>query len=130
MALTRHGAMLSDRTPQEFEQRFNAAPELVHGRVRVADEDYLDAIGARYVGRTPVTAFLRLSESIDLQRVDPAPVRIPTTVVAEEGDWLVTLTDAVALVEGFGTLGKPRLQIGSAHVSTPVPTAQRDYPRL
>src|SRR3546814_5816900 len=70
---------------------------------------YLDAIGARYVGRTPVTAFLRLSESIDLQRVDPAQVRIPTTVVAVEGDWLVPLTDAVALVEGLGTLGKLRL---------------------
>src|SRR3546814_21044920 len=70
---------------------------------------YLDAIGARYVGRTPVTAFLRLSESIDLQRVDPAQVRIPTTVVAVAGDWLVPLTDAVALVEGVGTLGKLRL---------------------
>src|SRR3546814_5006756 len=86
LSLARQFAMLSYRTPQEFEQRFNAAPELVHGRVRVAAEDYLDAIGARYVGRTPVTAFLRLSESIDLQRVDPAQERIPTTVVAVEGD--------------------------------------------
>src|SRR3546814_17595005 len=32
-----------------------------------------------------------------------------TTVVAVEGDWLVPLTDAVALVEGLGTLGKLRL---------------------
>src|SRR3546814_2957164 len=39
----------------------------------------------------------------------PAQVRIPTTVVAVEGDWLVPLTDAVALVEGLGTLGKLRL---------------------
>ncbi len=109
LSLARQFAMLSYRTPQEFAQRFDAAPELVHGRVRVAAEDYLDAVGARYVGRTPVTAFLRLSESIDLQRVDPARVRIPTTVVAVEGDWLVPLTDAVALVEGLGTLGKLRL---------------------
>src|SRR3546814_16954659 len=98
--------MLSYRTPQEFEQRFNAAPELVHGRVRVAAEDYLDAIGARYVGRTPVTAFLRLSELIDLQRVDPAQVRIPTPVVAGEGAWLVPRTDAVALSSDEGRLGK------------------------
>src|SRR5690606_22284153 len=96
-------------TPAEFEQRFDAAPELVHGRVRVAAEDYLDAVGARYVGRTPATAFLRLSESIDLQCVDPAQVRTPTTVVAVEGDWLVPLSDAVALVEGLGTLVKRRL---------------------
>lgn len=109
LSLARQFAMLSYRTPAEFEQRFDAAPELVHGRVRVAAEDYLDAVGARYVGRTPLTAFLRLSESIDLQRVDPAQVRIPTTVVAVEGDWLVPLSDAVALVEGLGTLGKLRL---------------------
>lgn len=109
LSLARQFAMLSYRTPAEFGQRFDAAPELVHGRVRVAAEDYLDAVGARYVGRTPVTAFLRLSESIDLQRVDPAQVCIPTTVVAVEGDWLVPLSDAVALVEGLGTLGKLRL---------------------
>ena len=109
LSLARQFAMLSYRTPAEFGQRFDAAPELVHGRVRVAAEDYLDAVGARYVGRTPVTAFLRLSESIDLQRVDPAQVRIATTVVAVEGDWLVPLADAVALVEGLGTLGKLRL---------------------
>lgn len=109
LSLARQFAMLSYRTPEEFDQRFDAAPELVHGRVRVAAEDYLDAVGARYVGRTPATAFLRLSESIDLQRVDPAHVRVPTTVVAVEGDRLVPLSDAVALVEGLGTLGKLRL---------------------
>lgn len=109
LSLARQFAMLSYRTPEEFEQRFDAAPELVHGRVRVAAEDYLDAVGARYVGRTPATAFRRLSESIDLHRVDPAQVRIPTLVVAVEGDRLVPLSDAVALVEGLGTLGKLRL---------------------
>src|SRR5690606_5059360 len=57
LSLARQFAMLSYRTPEEFAQRFDAAPELVHGRVRVAAEDYLDAIGARYVGRTPATAF-------------------------------------------------------------------------
>jgi homoserine O-acetyltransferase len=109
LSLARQFAMLSYRTPEEFEQRFDAVPELVHGRVRVAAEDYLDAVGARYVGRTPATAFRRLSESIDLQRVDPAQVRIPTVVVAVEGDRLVPLSDAVTLVEGLGTLGKLRL---------------------
>jgi homoserine O-acetyltransferase len=44
---------------------------VINGRVRVAAEDYLDAAGAQYVARTPVTAYLRLSESIDLHRVDP-----------------------------------------------------------
>lgn len=109
LSLARQFAMLSYRTPEEFGERFDALPEVVNGRVRVAAEDYLDAAGAQYVARTPVTAFLRLSESIDLHNVDPAQVAVPTTVVAVEGDRLVPLADHVALVEGLGTLGSLRI---------------------
>lgn len=109
LSLARQFAMLSYRLPAEFGERFDAAPQLVAGRVRVAAEDYLDAAGARFVARTSVTAWLRLSESIDLHRVAPADVRVPTTVVAVEGDPLVPLSDAVALVEGLGAPGKLRV---------------------
>lgn len=109
LSLARQFAMLSYRTPEEFGERFDALPEIVNGRVRVAAEDYLDAAGAQYVARTPVTAFLRLSESIDLHHVDPAQVAVPTTVVAVEGDRLVPLADHVALVEGLGTRGSLRI---------------------
>ncbi len=109
LSLARQFAMLSYRTPEEFNQRFDAAPEVVNGRVRVAAEDYLDAAGAQYVGRTPVNAYLRLSESIDLHHVDPAAICVPTLVVAAEGDCLVPLSDAVALVEGLGALGQLRV---------------------
>jgi hypothetical protein len=88
LALARQFAMLSYRTPEEFGERFDAAPEVINGRVRVAAEDYLDAAGAQYVARTPVTAYLRLSESIDLHRVDPTAILPPTVVVAVEGDRL------------------------------------------
>uniref|UniRef100_UPI0028AA0ACA homoserine O-succinyltransferase MetX n=1 Tax=Stenotrophomonas sp. TaxID=69392 RepID=UPI0028AA0ACA len=93
LALARQFAMLSYRTPEEFGERFDAAPEVINGRVRVAAEDYLDAAGAQYVARTQVNAYLRLSESIDLHRVDPAAVSVPTLVVAVEGDRLVPLSD-------------------------------------
>ncbi|MCW5581442.1 MAG: homoserine O-succinyltransferase [Luteimonas sp.] len=109
LSLARQFAMLSYRTPEEFEERFDAAPEVVNGRVRVAAEDYLDAAGAQFVARTPVTAWLRLSESIDLHRIDPAQVRVPTLVVAVEGDRLVPLSDSVALVEALGTPGQLRV---------------------
>ena len=109
LSLARQFAMLSYRTPEEFDERFDTAPELLNGRVRVAAEDYLDAAGAQYVGRTPVNAYLRLSESIDLHRIDPTDVHVDTVVVAVEGDRLVPLSDAVALVEGLGTLGTLRL---------------------
>jgi len=109
LSLARQFAMLSYRTPEEFGERFDAPPELVNGRVRVAAEDYLDAAGAQYVARTPVTAFLRLSESIDLHRIDPASIAVPTTVVAVEGDRLVPLADLVTLVEGLGPKGHLRV---------------------
>jgi len=109
LALARQFAMLSYRTPEEFAERFDAAPELIHGRVRVAAEDYLDAAGARFVARTPITAWWRLSESIDLHRIDPARITVPTTVVAVEGDRLVPMSESVSLVEGLGTRGSLRV---------------------
>ncbi|TYT25684.1 homoserine O-succinyltransferase [Luteimonas viscosa] len=109
LSLARQFAMLSYRTPEEFEERFDAPPEVSNGRVRVAAEDYLDAAGARFVARTPVNAWLRLSESIDLHRIDPSQVAVPTLVVAVEGDRLVPLSDSVALVEGLGHAGQLRV---------------------
>lgn len=109
LSLARQLAMLSYRTPEEFEERFDAEPTISNGRVRCASEDYLDAMGAQYVARTPVAAYLRLSESIDLHRIDPAQVGVPTLVVAVEGDRLVPLADSVALVEKLAGNGKLRV---------------------
>jgi homoserine O-acetyltransferase len=99
LALARQLAMLSYRTPAEFAERFDAEPVLVHGRLRVAAEDYLEHCAATWVARTSPTAFLRLSESIDLHRVEPRTVAVPTTVVAIAEDRLVPLEDLFALAE-------------------------------
>jgi homoserine O-acetyltransferase len=99
LALARQLAMLSYRTPAEFAERFDAEPTLVHGRLRVAAEDYLEHCAATWVARTSPTAFLRLSESIDLHRVDPRTVTVPTTVIAIAEDRLVPLEDLFALAE-------------------------------
>ncbi|MFS8136615.1 MAG: homoserine O-succinyltransferase MetX [Thermomonas sp.] len=109
LSLARQFAMLSYRTPEEFAERFDAAPTLKNGRVCVAAEDYLDAAGAKFVARICSTAWLRLSESIDLHCVDPADITVPTTVIAVEGDRLVPLSDAVTLVEGLGLNGNLRV---------------------
>ncbi|MDQ3286826.1 MAG: homoserine O-succinyltransferase [Pseudomonadota bacterium] len=110
--LARQLAMLSYRTPEEFAVRFGDAPRIVNGRVRVAAEDYLDHCGAAYADVTSTAAFLRLSESIDLQSLDPATVRVPVTVVGNQHDRLVPLSDLQELVERLGTdpgLPAPRL---------------------
>lgn len=101
LALARQLAMLSYRTPAEFAERFDAAPTVAHDRVRVAAEDYLEHCASTWVTRTSPTAFLRLSESIDLHRVDPREVGVPTTVVAIAEDRLVPLEDLFALSEAL-----------------------------
>ena len=101
LALARQLAMLSYRTPAEFAERFTDAPTLVHGRVRVAAEDYLEHCAASWVTRTSPTAFLRLSESIDLHAIDPSDVAVPTTVIAIAEDRLVPLEDLFALSEAL-----------------------------
>ena len=98
LALARQLAILSYRTPEEFAARFDAA-RVVSGRVRVGAQDYLDHCGAAFVATTTPTAYLRLSESIDLQAVEPEAIRLPVTVVAVVEDRLVPLADAHALVE-------------------------------
>ena len=98
LALARQLAILSYRTPEEFAERFDAA-KIVDGRVRVAAEDYLDYCGAQYTARTSPVAFQRLSESIDLQSVEPENIRTSTTVVAVEEDRLVPVEDSLALAQ-------------------------------
>ena len=102
LSLARQLAMLTYRTPEEFEQRFTADTVLDGAHARCAAEDYLEACGARYAQRWSPTAFLRLSESIDLHRVEPSHITVPTTLVAVHGDRLVPPADAYALADGIG----------------------------
>jgi homoserine O-acetyltransferase len=108
LALARQLALLGYRTPEEFGERFGPA-RVVDGRVRVAAEDYLDHCGHAYAQRTSPTAFLRLSESIDLQDVDPAQIDLPVTLVAIEQDRLVPLTEVYALAQHLR--GETRLRV-------------------
>jgi homoserine O-acetyltransferase/O-succinyltransferase len=98
LALARELAMLSYRTPEEFAKRFQGPARIAHGRVRCSAEDYLDACGRRFVERCAPTAFLRLSESIDLQDVDVSRIDVQTTLVAVEEDRLLPIEDAYRLI--------------------------------
>ena len=98
LALARQLAILSYRTPEEFAERFGPA-KIVDGCVRVVAEDYLDYCGTQYTARTSPVAFQRLSESIDLQAVEPERIDTPVTVVAVEEDRLVPVEDSLALAQ-------------------------------
>ncbi|MEO5566470.1 MAG: homoserine O-succinyltransferase [Luteimonas sp.] len=100
LALARQLAILTYRTPEEFDARFGEA-QVIAGQVRIDAEDYLDHCAAKYVAATSATAFLRLSESIDLQALAPESITVPVTVVAVAEDRLVPVEDAYALVAGL-----------------------------
>lgn len=99
VALARAMAILTYRTPEEFGERFATEPRIEQGRVRVAAEDYLDAHGMRQCGRMCSIAYRRLSESIDLHRVNAAELRVPLTLVAVDGDALVPASDIEAFAQ-------------------------------
>ena len=101
LSIARQLAMLTYRAPEEFAARFDTDAVIDGAHARCASEDYLEACGTRYANRWSPTAFLRLSESIDLHRIDPLCITVPTTLVAIEGDRLVPPNDAYALAENI-----------------------------
>ncbi len=102
LALARQLAMIGYRSPRELGRRFAGAAELTAQGVRVAAQDWLDAAGQRFVQRFDARRFLALSESIDLHAIEPAAVRVPTTLVGFSSDQLVPVADLCALQRGLG----------------------------
>ena len=102
LRIARALAMTTYRTRTELDARFPVnAP--ASGRTAFAVEDYLFARGDDYARQYSPESFLRLSESIDRHRVDPAGIAAPVTLVAIAEDQLVTLEEVrelAALLSG------------------------------
>lgn len=100
--LARRLAMTTYRSEREFAERCRAEPVFDQGRYRFAEEAWLAAAGARFAERVDPARFLALSESIDLHRVDPATVRVPTTLAGVSSDRVVPLADLCELQRSCG----------------------------
>ncbi len=100
--LARRLAMTTYRSEREFAERCAEAPTFVAGRLRFAEEDWLEAAGASFARRFTASRYLALSESIDLHRVDPRDVRVPTTLIGISTDRVVPLADLCELQRGCG----------------------------
>ena len=105
LRLARALAMATYRTRQEFEQRFDDTPRIEGTRAVFPVERYLFARGEDYARRYAPGAFMCLSESIDLHRVQPEAITVPVTLVAVTEDQLVTVDE---MRELEGRLGGPR----------------------
>lgn len=99
LRLARALAMATYRSSAEFEQRFAGPATRVDGRFQFPVESYLLARGNAYAAAYIPEAFVCLSESIDLHHVEPANIRVPTSLVAVIEDQLVPLSDMRALKE-------------------------------
>jgi homoserine O-acetyltransferase/O-succinyltransferase len=93
LAFARALAMATYRSAREFDERFSGPPERTAGGFRFPVESYLFARGEAYAAQYQPEAFVCLSESIDLHRVDPAAIHVPVTLVAVVEDQLVPLSD-------------------------------------
>ena len=99
--------MITYRTPDEFEARFGAGVD-AEGRGGV--DRYLEARGEAYAEVGAPRRWLTLSESIDRAFVDPADIKVATTLVGCLDDQLVPigllreLAERLPAVRGFHTL--------------------------
>jgi len=91
MIIARGLAMTTYRTAREFSERFPVGGEARHsGSATGFDvERYLRHAGERFAERMPPARFLALSLSADLHLVVPEQVRVPTALIAAQGDTLV-----------------------------------------
>ena len=101
LALARQLAMTTYRGATEFADRFDQPPQLRDGRHCFAVEDYLVAAGQKFVARFDAQRYLSLSESIDLHRIVPGDISVPTTLIAVDSDRLVPSQDLRDLAAGL-----------------------------
>jgi homoserine O-acetyltransferase len=91
--------MTTYRSAREFGERFDAA---IGADSEFPVERYLQHCGRQFAVAWRPERFLALSLSADLHRVNPADVRVPTTLVAAEGDQVVPRTQIDALARALG----------------------------
>ncbi len=96
LVLARALAMATYRTAREFDERFAAGlPQPAPGGEGFVFpvEQYLMSRGESYAAYYRPEAFVTLSESIDLHRIEPERIHSHVTVVGVEEDQLVPLSD-------------------------------------
>jgi homoserine O-acetyltransferase len=97
LMLARALAMTTYRSIREFEDRFPGEPVRRDGRFVFPVESYIVSRGEAYARTYRPEAFVCLSESIDLHRIDPERIVAPMTLVAVLEDQLVPVADMRAL---------------------------------
>ena len=88
LRIARAIGMVTYRSGQEFEQRFSAEPHLRDGQLGFEVQDYLFSRGDDFASRFSPEAVLCLSESIDLQQMEPERITVPTELLCASTDFV------------------------------------------
>ncbi len=104
LSLARQLAMTTYRTRVEFKERFSGPSYFSDKGPRFEVEDYLEARGSTWSKTVSVERFLALSQSIDLHRIEPRNIVVPTLLIAVIEDQLVPLEDIQRLKNLMGDI--------------------------
>ncbi len=88
LRLARAIGMVTYRSAPEFEQRFETAPQFRDGHATFPVQDYLFSRGDVFAERFLPEAVLCLSESIDLQQLEPERITVPTELFCAGSDFV------------------------------------------
>ncbi|MEO0603299.1 MAG: alpha/beta fold hydrolase, partial [Myxococcota bacterium] len=89
VVLARALAMTTFRSPEEFERRFGQPGEVSGDEATFPVDSYIEHNGQRFAERFTASTYRALVTSVDLHRVDPVDVIVPTHVVGYRRDQLV-----------------------------------------
>src|SRR5690606_18697732 len=76
-----------------FDSRFAGTPRVTGELAEFPVDTYLDHHARDYADSFPPAAFLALSQSLDLHRVDPQRIMCDCTLIGFDTDALVPITD-------------------------------------
>ena len=99
LAIARGMGMMSYRTSEEFEQRFEGGLDTDDTLGRTDPGGYLRARGAAFQKVMTPERFLSLSASIDRHRTDPEDITTPTLLIGAETDQLVPASQMQGLAQ-------------------------------
>lgn len=99
LTLARALAMVTYRCTKELDQRFDVAPGQAPGGFSFPVHAYLRSRGWAFARRATSRAYLTLSQSTDLHRIDGADIECPVSVVASSTDTLIPPAQSRAFAE-------------------------------
>ena len=102
LGIARGLAMLTYRSPEEFEQRFTGGIESENALARSEPGAYLHARGQAYRTVMSPGRFVSLSASTDRHRVDPVQIHTPALIIGAATDQLVPAAQLKSLARSYG----------------------------